>query len=146
MSTVILYDAHKELSDWVSLGVLGVSGVYDNSSKAIGHVKDGRLIAAVTYNNFRTRPDGSIFTLEMGIYSIDKSWATRQYLRAVFEFPFSQLGLERVSTACSAANEGVMKFNEKLGFVREGYHTGAWPMGGDSISFGMLRNQCRWIV
>lgn len=143
---MIVYDAHKELTDWVTLGVLGCTGLYENEvSKAIGHVKDGKLIAAVTYNNFRTRPDGSFLTLEMGIYTIDKRWATRQYLRAIFEYPFIQLGLERVQTACSAQNEGVIMFNKKIGFTEEGRHRQAWPLGGDSVSFGMLKSECRWL-
>lgn len=142
---MILYGAHEELNDWVSYNVLGVTGVYDKASKAIGHVKDGKLISAVTYNNFKIRPDGTFLTVEMGIYSIDKSWATRQYLEAIFSYPFIQLGLERVQTACSAENKGVIKFNQKIGFVPEGYHRKAWPLGGDSISFSMLREECKWI-
>lgn len=142
---MILYDAHEELSDWVSLNVLGKAGLYDKTSKAIGHVKDGKLIAAVTYNHFRCRPDGKIFTLEMGIYSADKSWATKEFLKAVFSYPFRQLGLEMVKTSCSAENKEVIKFNRKLGFVPEGYHRRAWPLGGDSISFSMLKEECKWI-
>lgn len=143
---MILYDAHKELTDWVSLGVLGVAGLYENEcSKAIGHVKGGKLIAAVTYNNFRTRPDGSFLTVEMGIYTIDKRWASKAYLRAIFAYPFHELKLERVQTACSAQKKEVIMFNEKIGFTREGYHPKAWPMGGDSISFGMLKENCKWI-
>lgn len=142
---MILYGANEDLSDWVSYGVLGIKGVYDKSSKAIGHVKDGKLIAAVTYNHFRARPDGSFLTVEMGIYSVDKKWATRGFLRAIFEYPFIQLGMPRVQTACSAARPEIIKFNEKIGFKPEGYHREAWPLGGDSISFSMLRHECKWL-
>lgn len=143
---MIVYNAHKELTDWVTLGVLGCTGLYETEvSKAIGHIKDGKLIAAVTYNNFRTRPDGSFLTLEMGIYTIDKRWASKAYLRAIFSYPFIQLGLERVQTACSAQNEEVIMFNKKIGFIQEGLHRKAWPLGGDSISFSMLKEECKWI-
>lgn len=142
---MILYGANEELSDWVSLNVLGATGLYDEASKAIGHVKDGRLIAAVTYNNFRTRPDGALLSVEMGVYSEDKKWATKEFLRAVFSYPFIQLNLVRVHTACSADRPEVIKFNRKLGFIPEGYHRGAWPLGGDTVSFGMLKSDCRWI-
>lgn len=108
-------------------------------------MKDGKIIAAVTYNHFRIRPDGSFLSVEMGIFSLDKAWATRQYLHAVFAYPFIQLSMERVQTACSAENGGVVKFNQKLGFVPEGYHRRAWPLGGDSVSFGMLRDECKWV-
>lgn len=142
---MILYDAHAELNDWVSFNVLGVTGIYDKASKAIGHVKDGKLIAAVTYNNFRTRPDGSFLTVEMGIFTIDHRWATREFLHAIFDYPFIQLGMPRVQTACSADRPEIIKFNRKMGFTPEGYHRQAWPLGGDSISFSMLRNECRWL-
>lgn len=141
----IIYDQHEFLTDWVSKGVLGKEKLYDECSKAIGHVIDGQLIAAVTYNNFRVRPDGSFITVEMGIFSIDKRWATRAYLEAIFIYPFIQLGLERVQTNCSAQNEGIIMFNKKIGFKPEGYHRKAWPLGGDAISFGMLKEECIWL-
>lgn len=143
---MIVYGANAALSDWVSLNVLGSIGLYDGASKAIGHIKDGKLIAAVTYNNFRMRPDKSIFTVEMGVYSNDRGWATRGFLRAVFDYPFNQLGLERVQTMCSADRQDVIAFNKKLGFVQEGFHRKAWPLGGDSVSFSMLREECKWII
>jgi RimJ/RimL family protein N-acetyltransferase len=142
---VILYGAHKELSDWVSMGMFGTHEYYEEKSKAIGHVMDGKLIAAVTYNNFTCCPDNSFLTLEMSVHSIDKRWATRQYLRAVFHYPFIQLGLKRVQTACSAHNEGAIMFNKRLGFVQEGIMREAWPLGGDSVLFSMLKGECKWL-
>lgn len=142
---MILYGADKELSDWVSLNVLGKAGLYDDNSRCIGHVKDGKLIAAVTYNQFRCRPDGQMYMLEMGVYSCDKAWATREFLRAVFEYPFIQCGCRLVKTACFAENQEVIKFNRKLGFVPEGYHREAWPLGGATISFSMLKEECKWL-
>lgn len=136
---------NEALSDWVSSNVLGATGLYDECSKAIGHFKDGKIIAAVTYNNFKMRPDKSLFSVEMGIYSCDRRWATKDFLYAVFAYPFIQLGFDRVSTACSAERPEIIAFNEKLGFVREGYHRKGWPLGGDSISFSMLKQECKWI-
>lgn len=142
---MILYDAHEELSDWVSLNVLGKTGLYDKTSKAIGHIKNGKLIAAVTYNHWRSRPDGKIFTVEMGVYSEDKTWATREFLKAVFSFPFIQLDLEVVKTSCSADRPEIIKFNRRIGFKQEGYCRKAWPLGGDAVSFSMLREECKWL-
>lgn len=142
---MILYAAHKELTDWVSFHVLGVTGLYDDRSKAIGNIKNGKLVAAVTYNNFRCRPDGSFLTTEMGIYTCDKRWASRDFMQAIFTYPFLQLNMPRVETACSALRPEIIKFNEKMGFVREGYRREAWPLGGDSVLFGMLRSECKWL-
>lgn len=143
---MILYDCNKILNDWVSLNVLGITGVYDDSSKAIGNVIDGKLVSAVTYNNFRVRPDGSFLSVEMGIYSNDKKWATKDYLRAVFSYPFIQLGMERVETTCSAGRPDVIAFNQKLGFKKECIKRKAWPLGGDAVQFSMLRDECKWLT
>lgn len=142
---MILYDAHEELCQWVEEGIYGYSNGYDGTSKAIGYIHDGNLIAAVTYSDFKAREDGSFYDLEMGIYSIDKRWCNRQYLRAVFAYPFIQLRLERVQTVCSANDEGVIMFNKRLGFIQEGRHRKAWVSGCDAISWSMLKDECKWI-
>lgn len=142
---MILYDAHEDLCVWVENGIYGYSNGYDGSSKAIGLVIDGKIIAAVTYSDFKARADGSFYDLEMGIYSIDKRWCNRHYLSAVFAYPFIQLGLERVQTVCSADEEGVVMFNKRLGFVQEGRHRKAWHTGCDALSFSMLKDECKWL-
>lgn len=141
----ILYGCNKGLCDWVSQGIWGVKEHYEDKSKAIGLLKDDKLIAAVTYNNFLCRPDGSFFSVEMSIFSVDKKWATRQYLKAVFEYPFIQLGLERVHTVCSENEGEIMKFNKKLGFIQEGVMRKAWPLGGNAVLFSMLKDECKWL-
>lgn len=80
----------------------------------------------------------------MSIATIDKSWATRQNIRAFFEYPFIKLDLKRVQTLCSAEGDTV-RFNQKLGFTQEGHHRCAWHDGSDAVSFGMLKSECKWI-
>jgi RimJ/RimL family protein N-acetyltransferase len=133
------------LCPWVELGIYGFTRGYDGTSKAIGYILDDKLIAAVTYSNFSAREDGTFFNLEMGVYSIDKRWCNRQYLRTVFAYPFIGLGSKRVQTVCSAEDEGVIMFNQRLGFTQEGRHRNAWHDGQDSISWSMLKGECQWL-
>jgi RimJ/RimL family protein N-acetyltransferase len=142
---VIITNAHEELTQWVELGIYGFTNGYDGESKAIGHAIDGKLVAATTFSRFQARQDGSFHSCELGIFSIDKRWATRQYLRAVFEYTFAQLKLERVHTVCSANEGDIMKFNQKLGFTQEGVHRKGWITGCDSVSWGMLKSECKWL-
>lgn len=142
---MILYNAHADLCEWVERGIYGFSRGYDGVSKAIGLVIDNELVAAVTYKGFQAREDGSFYNLEMGIYSVDKRWGNRQYISAVFAYPFIQLGLERVQTVCSATDEGVIMFNKRLGFKQEGLHRKAWHTGCDAISWSMLKGECKWV-
>lgn len=142
---MIVLDAHKELCEWANKGIYGFTNEYDGKSKAIGQIIDGKLVSVVTYSNFQGRSDGSLFSLEMGIYSIDKRWCNRHYLKTVFEYPFMQLRLQRIQTVCSAEDEGVIMFNKKLGFTQEGKHRKAWHTGCDALSFSMLEGECKWL-
>lgn len=140
----LLYGCNEGLCKWASMGLYGRDDGFDADSKAIGVVDGEKILAAVVYNNFLQRSDRSMLSLEMSIYSVDKRWATRQNLKAFFCYPFTDLGVGRVQTICSASDGGVILFNKKLGFVQEGYHREAWPDGGDALSFSMLRGECKW--
>lgn len=142
---MIITDRHEELCAWVELGIHGFTNGYDGSSKAIGIERNGKLICAVTYTNFKSRKDGSFFELEMGVFSIDKRWCNRHNLNIIFAYPFAQLKLERVQTICSADDEGVIMFNKRLGFTPEGIHRKAWHTGCDAISWSMLKDECKWL-
>lgn len=141
---MLLYGADEEVADWVSRQLFDVNG-YFGLCRAIGITLENKLICGVVYNNQHTRPDGTPYMLEMSVASIDKRWCSRHNLRALFEFPFSQLCLERVQTHCNSTDEGTIMFNQRLGFIEEGLHPSHWSLGGDSISFGMLRKECPWV-
>ena len=131
--------------DWVSAQLFGRTGRFDRNCRAIGVENDKGLIAGVVYSNYRTKPDGNGLTVEMSIASIDKSWCTKSNLRTFFSYPFIQLDLERVQTTCSANEPDVIAFNKRLGFVHEGTHRKAWSLGGDALSWSMLKDECKWI-
>lgn len=137
---MLLYGCDKEILEWVSLQLFEEKDGFSTQDKAIGVVLDNKLIAGVVYNRYVPN-----ITIEMSIASIDKRWATRHNLRAFFSYPFIELCLKRIQTLCSATDEGIIMFNKKLGFTQEGLHRQAWPMGGDAISWGMLKSECKWI-
>jgi len=140
----LVYGADDEISEWVSMGILGVGGRF-KSAKTIGVVREGILIAGVVYHEMSERLDGTPYMIEMSIHSIDKRWANRHTLRAIFAYPFIQLRLERVHIFTSVLNEGVNSLVSRLGYIKEGEHRMAYPDGSDAFSYGMLKSQCRWI-
>jgi len=137
---MLVYGHDRELCAWASLGLFGVADAFDEKAVAIGVIRNDRLVAAVIYNNYVSN-----ISIEMSIYSVDKKWATRYNLKQLFSYPFTQLGLRRVTALCSATNEGVIMFLKKLGFQLEGNHRMAHHDGGDALSFGMLSTECKWI-
>lgn len=141
---MIVYNAHEYICEWVAEGLGGRKDFFAKSV-ALGVIEKGKLCAGIVYNNFATDKDNKPLSIEMSIYSIDKSWCNRHNLKQLFCYPFAQLKLERVQAICSAHNEEVLMFLTRLGFTKEGYHRKAYFDGGDAISFGMLKEECKWI-
>lgn len=59
---------------------------------ALGVVKDGRLAAGVVYHNWR--PSAGV--IEMSAASEDRRWLRRPVLRAMFAYPFEEVGCQMV--------------------------------------------------
>lgn len=137
---MLLYGQDKLVAEWVSLKLFNVSNGFNSASRAVGIIKNDRIIAGVVYNNYVEN-----ILCEMSIASVDKSWCTRYNLKALFGIPFTQYNLRRVQSMCSVDDKGVQVFLERLGFQREGYHPEAYHDGSDVISYGMLKAQCKWI-
>lgn len=135
----LVYGKDEEVAIWVGKQLMRDAGAFI-PCKAIGIEKNGKLTAGVVYNQYQHG-----LLIEMSIASIDKSWATRHNLKALFSYPFIQLNLKRVQALCSLKDEGVQMFLKRLGFTQEGSHPCAYHDGGDALSFGMLKHQCKWI-
>lgn len=142
---MIITEPRQELYDWATEGIFGFKGLPDENQKAIGNVLDGKLIAVTTYTNFQCRPDLTFHSCEMGIYTIDKRWGSKAYLKAIFNYPFATLRCDRVQIVTSVHNEGINSVVERLKFNKEGLHPRAYPNGDDAFSWGMLRENCPWL-
>ena len=139
---MILYGADEDVANWVSVNLFGVPGAF-SLFKAIGHVIDGKLIAGTVYNNYKEKPDGTPHIIHMTIATVDKRWATKAYLRAIFSYPFTDLNVGRVQILTSTKNEGINDLVSRLGFIKEGTHKNAHHEG-DAFSWRMLKEECRW--
>lgn len=140
---MLLYGADKDVAEWTALQ-FGQPKDYFNPCCAIGIIEGNKIIAGVIFNN-QKKSGGNPYMLEMTVASIDRRWATRHNLRALFSYPFIQLGLERVNTQCDSTDEGAIMFNKRLGFIEEGSARKAFPTGSDAILFGMLKGECKWL-
>lgn len=138
----LIYGNDESLSRWAGKVICCDPEAFSKPSVAIGIMDKGKLLGAVIYNNYRP---GKVGSIEMSIATIDRRWATRHNIRALFLYPFAQLSLGRVETHCRAQDEGVINFLTRLGFVREGLHRQASHDGSDALSFSMLRHECKWL-
>ena len=105
--------------------------------EAIGLEEDGELLAVVVFNLY------SGADIAMHIAAVPgRRWMTREFLRVAFRYPFVQLGCRRVSGYVPASNADAQRFDEHLGFRREGLMRHALP-DDDIIVYGMLREEAR---
>lgn len=101
-------------------------------------MEDGKIIAAAVFNNYQ---DSNI---DMSVVFSRRIALTRGNLRALFSYPFKQLGLSRVSVRTRASNMVVRKQIRRLGFQPEGKKPQFY--GNEAaIEYGLLRSQCKWI-
>ena len=106
---------------------------------AVGLERHGEIIAGVVYENY-TGPN--IFAHIAGIPG--RRWMTRNFLYAIFHYPFVRLGVERITAPVEAANEDALKLNRHFGFQNEAVLRGAMP-SGDLILMVMWKQNCRFI-
>lgn len=131
----MIYGYDAEIAHWVAQR-LGVNGF--GPSRAIGVAIDGEIAAGVVYFNCRHK------NLEMAIASTTPKWATRQTLKHFFAYPFITQGCTRVTALVDRHEHEIRRFDERLGFVKEGVLRDAHPTG-DAVIYGMLKHECKWI-
>jgi RimJ/RimL family protein N-acetyltransferase len=137
MRRVILNERDR-FAEWARLRIGHVSS-WGEWCEAIGLEEDGEPIAAVVYNQF----SGADISMQVAAMP-GRRWMTREFLRTVFRYPFVQLGCRRVSGFVPATNTDAQRFDEHIGFVREGLMREALETGEDVIVYGMLERECRW--
>lgn len=122
---------------------LGVEARFVGGFTALGVVRRGVFVGGVVYYNYMALPHGA--TCEVALAFDNPAWALPGTLKALCDYPFNQLGCVRVTAITAKANKRARRWLEGFGFNREGVH----PRGIDgkqtAISYGMLKEDCRWL-
>lgn len=129
-------DNQDALAGWVS-DRLG-KGRFLPDFKAIGAFDGERLCGAVIYDCI------TFYDCDLHIVLEDKRCVSRRIIQAIFDYPFKQLGLDRVTAQVTASNAKSLEFIQRLGFTYEGTRRKA-VRGEDQLIFGLLKTSCRWI-
>ena len=131
----IVTENQSYLREWLS-----EVGKYDYSQNTacIGQEKDGKLIAVVGYNSFLPN------SCHMHIASTDVLWPTKDFLFAVFDYPFNKLEVKVIIAPICKGNVKPLNMCRKLGFEQVADIPYGHP-DGDLIVVAMKRNQCKWL-
>lgn len=138
MTSQLIYGQEDRLLPWAEERI--GAGHFRRDAYSIGLEKDGNLVAVVVFDNF------SAVDAHMHIASDGTgAWMSKSLLLAAFAYPFTQLGLRRVTGVVPAKNQAAINFDKHLGFEQEGYCPHALP-DDDAVILGMLRENCRFIT
>ncbi len=108
-----------------------------NRGTAIGQIQDGALTAGVLYEDWN------------GVNVVchirgDGSWANRGFLNIIFDYPFNQLNVRRITTPICSTNIKSINLVQKMGFALESVLARATP-DGNLLLFRMFKEECRYI-
>jgi RimJ/RimL family protein N-acetyltransferase len=106
---------------------------------ALGVVRRGVLIGGAVYHNYVGHD------VQVSIAFDSPGWALPGTLRALFHYPFNQLGCRRMTAMIGRRNKKSRRMCEGLGFKLEGVHLKGLDGEQDVFSYGLLKEHCRWI-
>ena len=132
-----LYPYLPPIADLIREHLPGFTGVENH--QAIAVVEDEAPLAVILYGNY------TLTDLHMHIASNNRAWCKRGMLRGLFEYPFEQVGVSRVTAMVAKRNKHARQFVERLGFRHEGTHPKGFPDGGTACSYGLLKENCKWL-
>jgi RimJ/RimL family protein N-acetyltransferase len=123
-----------EYLEWASI----LTGTKDfGPCKTIAFYSD-TLEAVVVYNAFDEGNCG------ISIATSSPKWATKLSLRAIFGYPFIQLGLNRVTATINASNSKSISLCIRLGFRLEGELKQYYENGNSAMIYGLTKDNCGW--
>ena len=84
-------------------------------------------------------------TCQMHMVNLKGGYTPKQLLKASFDYPFNQLGIEKAFGIVNSTNVKAMEYDQKLGFKEAVRFAGMHDDGGDLVVFEMDKADCRWI-
>lgn len=137
MKTTI-YGQEERIVPWVGQRV--DEDRFGEDCVALGLEEDGELIAGVVFNWYTGASISMHVAAEPG-----RRWLNRDFLYRCFAYPFLQLNCNRVTGLVKVNNLDAQRFDEHLGFVKEGVIRQGTDDKTDLILYGMLKSECRWL-
>ena len=84
-------------------------------------------------------------TCQMHMVNLKGGYTPKELLRAAFDYPFNQGGIEKTFGIVNSNNTKAMEYDQKLGFKEIMRFAGMHDDGGDIVVFEMNKADCRWI-
>jgi len=103
----------------------------------IGWEQNGTVVAGVVYDHFTG-------TSVMATMAVDDAHVVKEFLWAIFDYPFNQLGVGKILVNVEEANTISLKMLKRMGFIKEAYIEGVFPSGA-MIIMSLVKENCVWL-
>ena len=139
----LLFHADEAVTQWVSKQQ-PYPVDYSTGTRAIGVVKNGKMIGGAVYSNYRNAPHGGMMEITI---AGKPGWLTRRSIRVLLYYPFEDCGCFRVTCLVARGNKRSRDVAERLGFKFEGTARRVFSphKSGDCMIYGLLKSENRWI-
>ncbi|KQX47607.1 MULTISPECIES: GNAT family N-acetyltransferase [unclassified Ensifer] len=104
-------DANQAIADFVASHIAGCERGFADFT-TMGVLANDALVAGVVFHNYV--PETGV--IELSAASTSKRWLTRPVLRAMFGYPFDEIGCQMVVLRVSERNAGMIAIAERFGF------------------------------
>ena len=121
--------------EFVAAG-MGVPMLTLGTETGIGWERGGRIVCGVAYSSWNGVNVEAHIAFECPL--------TRRMLWTMFDYPFNQLGAQRITCTVAEGNKKSAHLAERLGFVIETTLKGAHP-SGSLLVFVLWKKDCRWL-
>lgn len=111
-------------------------GFHNETMTAIGLVHDETILAGVIYENWNRRSIMAHIVVEGRL--------TRDFVHAVFHYPFEICGVEKVICPVAHSNTRSSGLAEHMGFIPEARLADCSP-DGDVVLYTLRRRDCRFL-
>ena len=128
-----------EIAAWIAQRVPYVRHLEPCRCIAFRRRDSGEIVYGGAFNEFRGRD------VQYHAACDDPAVLTRSRIRLLFEYPFEQLGVERISCVIAASNKRSRRVVEGLGWKLEGTIRKFYADDEDGHLFGILKSDCKWI-
>lgn len=130
-----------EIGEFVARRIKHMHGAKFVNFTTMGIIRRGELIGGIIFHDHQPEYKSVVVS-----YAFDRpSWASPSVLASISQYVFVQLGCQRMATYTPRKNKRSRKFVEGVGFKLEGCARKALGTD-DAMVYGMLRNECRWLI
>jgi RimJ/RimL family protein N-acetyltransferase len=125
--------------DGLAIAELAGTGFNPSRDISICHIRDEVRLGGVIFDDF----NGESIVIHSAAW--DEHWLNRDMVFVIADYPFNQLGVNRVFGYVREDNPHAISFNEKVGFVHVARIDGMFEGGVACLLMKLARDNCRFL-